>query len=76
MKHANASSIISRLTKTENHIILQITDDGVGLVEEEIKTKKTWGLLGIKERVFILSGKYVMKSEPGKGTLLQIEIPL
>ena len=76
VKHANAHSIISRLTKTENHIILQVTDDGVGMVEDEVKTKKTWGLLGIKERVFILSGKYTMKSEPGKGTFLQIEIPL
>ncbi len=76
VKHAKAHSIISRLTKTDDNIILQINDDGVGMNEEEVKSKKTLGLLGIKERVFILSGKYTMKSEPGKGTFIQIEIPL
>lgn len=76
IKHARASSIISRLTKQDGRFILQINDDGIGMKEEEVKSKKTLGLLGIQERVFILSGKYTMKSEPGKGTFLQIEIPL
>jgi two-component system sensor histidine kinase UhpB len=76
IKHANAKSIISRLTKQDGRFILQINDDGVGMKEDEVKSKKTLGLLGIQERVFILSGKYTMKSEPGKGTFLQIEIPL
>lgn len=75
IKHANAGSINSSLKREGKRLILVIKDDGVGIQEEEIRTKKTFGLLGIRERVFILGGKYNIESEPGKGTSVQIDIP-
>ncbi len=75
IKHAQAGSINSSLKKQNNRLILEIRDDGVGIRNEEIRTKKTFGLLGIRERVFILGGKYNLESEPGKGTWLQIDVP-
>ena len=37
---------------------------------------KSFGLLGMKERVFLIGGKFALRSEPGKGTSLAISAPV
>ena len=76
VRHANAHVITSSLRLKDNHLILKIKDDGQGMDPAITGTKKTLGLIGIKERTFALGGKYDLKSEPGKGTEVQISIPL
>lgn len=75
LRHANAHIVTSSLRLEDNWIILKINDDGKGMDSDTIGTKKTLGLIGIKERTFALGGKYDFKSEPGKGTEVQISIP-
>jgi len=59
-----------------NKIILQIQDDGKGMdIDNDLK-KKSFGLLGIKERAFVMGGQYELKSEPGKGTHLLVSVPV
>ena len=53
-----------------------IQDDGQGFDPLTVGVKKTLGILGMKERVNILGGEYFIKSEPGKGTEIRIEVPL
>jgi PAS domain S-box-containing protein len=74
VKHSNAYNIFSRLKLKNNLLTLEITDDGKGM-NQESDSKKTFGLLGIKERVYIMNGKFEMKSEQGKGTQICISIP-
>jgi len=76
VRHANAHEIASSLELKDNHLILKIKDDGQGMDPKIVGTKKTLGLIGIKERTFVLGGKYDLKSEPGKGTEVQVSIPL
>lgn len=76
VRHANAHTIDSRLSLSANKIILEINDDGKGMDLKAATTKKSFGLLGIKERVFVMNGKYEIKSEPGKGTFLSVAVPL
>jgi len=54
---------------------MSITDDGKGIVNTQ-KQEKGYGLLGIKERTYILSGTFSVQTEEGKGTSLIIHIPL
>ena len=53
VRHANAHVINSSLKVTDNKIILDIRDDGKGMDINETR-KEGFGILGIKERVFIM----------------------
>ena len=76
VRHANAHEINSSLQLNANELILRVKDDGKGIDQSAITNTKTLGLVGIKERIIVLGGKYELKSEPGKGTELCISIPL
>jgi signal transduction histidine kinase len=75
VRHANAHLITSSLRIMNNRIILEIKDDGKGIDADGVSQKKSFGLLGIKERVFVMDGEYALTSEPGKGTRLTISVP-
>jgi signal transduction histidine kinase len=53
-------------------VALSIQDDGQGF---DVNQVKGLGLLGIQERVNRLGGACRVHSEPGKGTLLSVELP-
>jgi signal transduction histidine kinase len=68
--------ITSNLDKQGNYLYLTIKDNGKGFNATQQKQRKTLGLLGMKERVAILNGKYTIESESGKGTIIVVQIPL
>lgn len=74
VRHARATRVDSRLRVAGGRIILEIKDDGIGINAGTGKGK-SFGLLGIKERVFLMQGHYELSSEPGKGTALYISVP-
>jgi PAS domain S-box-containing protein len=75
-RHANATEVNVQ-AKIENEILfLNIEDNGIGFNIEEIKKKKTLGLLGMKERVSLISGTYKINSQPNSGTSILISVPL
>jgi len=76
VRHANAHLIESSIRVSDDNIVLEIRDDGQGMDLSEGPKKKSFGLLGIKERVFLLNGQYTLSSEVGKGTHLMVSIPL
>jgi two-component system sensor histidine kinase UhpB len=76
VRHANAHTIRGRLSSGLGAVALEITDDGKGMDVVQSTRKKSFGLLGIKERVYVMNGQYELKSEPGKGTRLSISIPI
>jgi signal transduction histidine kinase len=74
-KHAaatEASMIISCLDKM---IFLTITDNGKGF-EMDNKDIKGDGIMNIKQRVELLKGECRISSTPGKGTQINIKIPI
>lgn len=75
-RHANASCIQCTLQKHSGYLRLTVSDNGVGFDNTAKGKIKTLGLLGMKERVTILNGKYEIKSEPGKGTTVLVKVPL
>lgn len=74
IKHANAKNINAGIEVMDHQVKMYITDDGKGINTE--KQEKGYGLLGIKERTYILGGTFSVQSEQGKGTSLIIHIPL
>lgn len=75
LKHAEASEIIIDLILENDQLVLSISDNGKGFNEDEIRSRKTLGLLGMKERVILLNGQFFLNSSPGKGTTIKITVP-
>lgn len=75
MRYAEAAKVLSSLNVVNDRIILTIEDDGKGFDPSMIKNKKSFGILGMKERVLSLNGKFDLISSPGKGTKIVITLP-
>jgi PAS domain S-box-containing protein len=75
MRYAEASGVLSSFSNDDNTITLTIEDDGKGFDMEFVQNKKTFGILGMKERVFSLNGKFDLISAKGKGTKIVVSIP-
>ena len=81
-KHANATEFAITILYEEDYINLLIQDDGIGFDYKTDKEgcskeeKKHFGLSIMKERVDLLSGSIEIKSKRGRGTKIQIEVPV
>jgi two-component system NarL family sensor kinase len=76
IKHSGASSLDIQLTKDEDGINAMIEDNGKGFNAQEAESFAGMGLKNIQSRVNYLKGTVDFSSEPGKGTLVAIHIPL
>jgi signal transduction histidine kinase len=52
-----------------------VQDDGVGFNPARIR-KTSLGLLGMRERVWMVGGDIEIDSAPGKGTTVVVRVPL
>lgn len=80
VKHAQASKLDVKLFYLETKIILTVTDDGIGFdtskIPETIRDDNSgFGLSIMKERVYLLSGKIEIRSNPGSGCSIIVTIP-
>ncbi|CAN5811754.1 hypothetical protein BH10BAC2_BH10BAC2_19970 [soil metagenome] len=75
-RHANASFVKTDFTIDAGTLRLTITDNGKGFDTGKSESKKTLGLLGMKERTLMMGGIYVINSIPGKGTTVYISVPM
>ena len=78
-KHAHASQVKVSIRKLGGTIRLEIHDDGKSFEVQRVllaKRHKRLGLLGSRERVEMVGGKFGIESAPGKGTTIRAEIPI
>jgi signal transduction histidine kinase len=78
-RHAQASRVEVSIQKLPDCICMKIKDDGKSFnVERAFHANggKHLGLLGMRERLEMVGGKFVVESSPGKGTTVQAQIPL
>lgn len=74
-RHAGATRVDISLRVDTDHFILKIVDNGRGVSEAELRNPKSLGLLGIRERAFLLGGKVDIEGKGGKGTMVSLSIP-
>ncbi len=77
--HAEASAVEVQIKKLPDWICLTITDDGKSFdVKRVLRTKGNGrlGLLGMRERLQMIGGKFSVKSTPGHGTTVTARIPV
>ncbi len=75
-RHAKASEIAIALEQKNNSIHLKVRDNGIGIPLAKIRSPKSLGLLGIRERLLAWNGTMDITSQPGKGTTVTVHIPL
>jgi signal transduction histidine kinase len=78
-RHAHASRVEVNFEKLPNAICLKIKDDGKSFQAQRVmhsKRNTRLGLIGMRERLEMVGGKFVVESSPGKGTTVQAQIPL
>ena len=76
LRHANATNILVTLKDGNGKVILEISDNGKGITEEEISKPDSFGLLGMHERVFPWKGSVIISGSPNKGTRIEVTIPV
>jgi signal transduction histidine kinase len=76
IRHAAASQVNVNLEMTDGALILEVRDNGIGIMEERIFDSKSLGLIGIRERVLLLGGETEISGKPGKGTLIRVTISM
>lgn len=78
LKHSESEEITVKVEITKDFVILMIKDNGKGFDLKEAKEKKnkSFGLLGMKERVDLLEGTMTIDSKIGLGTFIMIKVPL
>jgi signal transduction histidine kinase len=81
VRHANASVIDIQLDYSPDNIYLRVEDNGQGFNTDVVLKKKpgkptAWGLLGMVERAALVSGTCNIFSQPGKGTLIEVNVPI
>ncbi len=76
IRHAHASQVDITLCiePDSDTLVLSIIDDGVGCNLEQVSSG--FGLLGMKERITLLGGRFEIQSENNKGLKIMAEIPL
>ena len=77
-RHAHATKAAVTIRKLPNAVCMDISDNGRGFSTDPVlfaSKPKRLGLLGIRERVEMLGGKFTVESAPGKGTKVQAQIP-
>ena len=82
-KHAQASLILVRLqilAVDHEIVLLEIIDNGVGFDLDEIEGsyshRGSLGMVNLQERTQLVNGLLNLQSEPGRGTRVQVYIPL
>ena len=75
LRHAKATRVTASLKSEFGKIELKISDNGEGITEDDISKPNSFGLLGMRERVYPWRGNVSISSIPGEGTRIEVILP-
>jgi signal transduction histidine kinase len=76
LRHSGAENFRLSIIKSYPNIIFLAEDDGRGFNSHIIgKDTRSLGLLGMRERASLLGGTFQLRSSPGMGTRIRINVP-
>ncbi|MEN8125104.1 MAG: tetratricopeptide repeat protein [Bacteroidota bacterium] len=77
IKHSRAkNATINLVERNNNHLIIQIIDDGIGFDVKKGRSKNGLGLSHIEARVKVMKGVFNINSKIGEGTSIFISVPI
>lgn len=75
MRYARATKVVTSLKIQGDTITVTIKDDGIGFDTQQLLSKTSFGILGMKERVESQQGTIDIRSVPGRGTTITAVLP-
>ena len=75
-KHAKAHRVALTIKVEGGVVFASIQDDGIGFDAKHLQQTQGLGLLGMEERVRALQGQVTVTSERGRGTLVNLSLPV
>ncbi|MFH0821382.1 MAG: PAS domain-containing protein [Pseudomonadota bacterium] len=79
-EHAQARSVVVRISGSQSRILVRVKDDGKGFdvlrESAEAIAHKRLGLWSIRQRIDLLQGTVDITSDPDRGTEIVVDVPL
>lgn len=76
LRHAQATNLYVRLSRSRHHLELEVKDDGRGITRSQRINSRSLGLLGMKERALLVGGTVQITGKEGQGTTVLVRVPL
>jgi signal transduction histidine kinase len=77
-RHAQATLVSMKIREIKGSIRMEVSDNGKSFAVDKVllaHTRNRLGLVGMRERVEMVGGRFSIVSTPGKGTTVRAEIP-
>jgi signal transduction histidine kinase len=74
-RHAEATKVAVRLTKSEGEVTLSVRDNGVGIPPGKEQDPLSLGLIGMRERIHPFGGTLRIKAGRAGGTVVEARMP-
>jgi signal transduction histidine kinase len=75
-RHAGASRVEIILLQRADELIVEVHDNGKGFDPASAAIRRSFGLLGMRERAAVLGGSIDIISTPEQGTVVSLRIPM
>ncbi len=75
-KHAEATLAEISIARTKGQVRLTVRDNGKGFSGTAPAKPETFGLVGLRERAYLIRGRLSIDSAPGRGTLIELRAPI
>lgn len=74
-RHSEATEVRVKLAEEPDGLIMEIQDNGKGITQDELSAGDSLGIVGMRERAFLLGGELFIHGIPGGGTTLRVLLP-
>jgi hypothetical protein len=74
-KHAQSERVEVNLERENDAVVLTVQDDGSGFDPARAPNIGSFGLIGLRERAYLVGGQLSIDSAPGQGTRVELRVP-
>lgn len=74
-RHSQATDVKVSLMERDGEVVLSVKDNGRGISMTEVSDPAAFGLIGMRERVHFMGGRFSIEGAFGMGTAVVISIP-
>ena len=74
-RHAQASEAEVVVLYEDGKVVVRVRDNGKGMAAHDARKSRSFGLLGMRERAYVLGGDITISGAPNGGTLIEAMIP-
>ena len=76
VKHGRATGAKVELSAEGQELHLTVADDGSGFDAGAVPPGSSLGIVSMRERVRMVQGQFSIQSHPGRGTRIEVRVPM